>query len=841
MTLGGCLTNKMNAGKVSQIKGKRAKEDFEKLSKGLIDSGVAPNQAYAQAAQTVADQIKREAAASKHRLMSRYATQKALIARVDKAKSLRNVGVVMMDQIDFERRAELDRAHSIVGEFIQKHSPNLLGKQSKPMAFNEVIKAKYGEPTTDLTAKAYADALNEVDEYFRKELNRYGHNIAKLDGRGMTHQHNSIAIGQIGKQAWSAKIDGELDWLQMIDPRTGQTFAARPPDAFRMEYLGHVFDNIVYGRDSRTATWGRSRQSGRNLERHRYLMFKNSEAWGRYNVEFGSADPLSTMLSHIDRMAQELAVARHLGHEPETALDYMEQYAMFKARKAEVGEKEAGKIGAGFFRAQKMLRYLGPGLPPTGGSSLLGRRMRSKVMSTARQTLTAALLDRAVIIAVPSDLNSTRLAAQAVGMNPANFLSTYTGLMADSLKGGGMTRDDLLRQGHMAEQFANAAVAMDRYHSEFPAAAWAQNLTNGVMQLSGMNAHTGNLKVAVKQSMAGHFASLKDTGWNDLNPQLRQMMSERTDINQADWDEFRTSDGLFTAQNGATFLDPLYWRTSNTLGNPDRVDELFLKMQTFVEQFTELSVPSGSLIAKSIMDPKASGLMPGSLQYEAMKSMGMFKSFVAAFVVNQVHMVNMTNRHWLTGTYVPKTAYVMEMVGTMMVAGALAIQVGEMFSYRDPQDMSQPDFWARAMLRGGGLGPLGDLLTVGTTTWGGGAEAYVAGPVIGAFGDVAQLVGVNAFDAIGDMRRGESVDTGFLMEARDILSRYTPGAQLPILGQVFDKLVLDQLLLLLDPGAVDAMAAKATRRENLYGNASFWHSGSPLPTRAPDMGNAWSP
>jgi hypothetical protein len=58
-------------------------------------------------------------------------------------------------------------------------------------------------------------------------------------------------------------------------------------------------------------------------------------------------------------------------------------------------------------------------------------------------------------------------------------------------------------------------------------------------------------------------------------------------IEQADWDEFRTSDGLLTAQNGGTFLDPLYWRTSNTLNDPDRVDELFLKMQTFVEQFTE--------------------------------------------------------------------------------------------------------------------------------------------------------------------------------------------------------------------------------------------------------------
>jgi hypothetical protein len=837
MTLGGCITNKMDAGTVSQIKGKRAKEDFENLSKGLIDSGVPPNQAYAQAAQTVADQIKRDAAASKHRLLSRYATQKALIARVDSAKSLRNVGVEMMDRIDFERRTELDRAHSIVGEFIQKHSPNLFGKQSEPMAFNEVIKAKYGEPTTDLTAKAYADALNEVDEYFRKELNRYGHSVGKLDGRGMTHQHNAIAIGKMGKPAWSAKIDGELDWLQMIDPRTGQTFAARPPDAFRMEYLGHVFDNIVYGRDSRTATWGRSRQSGRNLERHRYLMFKNSEAWGRYNVEFGSADPLSTMLSHIDRMAQELAVARHLGAEPETAIDYMEQYAMFKARKAEVGEKAAGKIKSRFGLAKNMLRYLGPGIPPTGGHVKW-----AKGMSATRQVLTASLLDRAVIIAVPSDLNSTRLAAQAVGMNPANFMSTYVGLMKDSLAGGGMTRADLLRQGHMAEGFANAAVAMDRFHTEFPAAAWAQNLTNGVMQVSAMTAHTGNLKVAVKQSMAGHFASLKDTGWADLNPQLRQMMAERAGIEQADWDQFRNSNGMFTAQNGATFLDPLYWRTSNTINNPDRVDELFLKMQTFVEMFTELSVPSGSLIAKGIMDPKASGLMPGTVHYEAIKSMGMFKSFVGAFVVNQVHMVNMTNRHWLgfTGKYA-KAAYIAEMAGTMMLAGALAIQVGEMLSFRDPQDMSEQDFWVRAMLRGGGLGPLGDLLTVGTTPWGGGAEGYVVGPVVGAINDVVQLVGVNAVDAIGDMQRGESVDTGFLRETRDILSRYTPGAQLPILGPAFDRLVLDQLLLLLDPEAVDAMAAKAQRRENLYGNAAFWPPGAPIPTRAPDMGNIWQP
>lgn len=360
MSLHNCISSKMKAGTISSVKGKAAQAQFKALSDEMIKQGVPPAQAYAQAAQTVSTQFTSAAAASKHRLLSRYATQQGLIARVNASKNLSTVAVKMMDDIDFEQRAIKRSAEGQVGAFLQKHHADLLGRTTEPMSFVEFMKAVKGEPTTDLTAKAFADAMNDMNEWFRKTLNSYGHNIAKLDGWGFSHQHNAYAISQAGKTPaeakinWSREVDQELDWTGMIDPRTGQNFTAPPSQIVKATYLGEVFDNIMYGRTSRTATWGGG-GAGRMLSRHRILKFKNAEAWARYNAKFGSADPLSTMLQHIDRMSQETAIAKHLGADPETALDYMGQYIQFRARQNQVGWTASKAYQGGMALAKRQL------------------------------------------------------------------------------------------------------------------------------------------------------------------------------------------------------------------------------------------------------------------------------------------------------------------------------------------------------------------------------------------------------------------------------------------------------------------------------------------------------
>jgi hypothetical protein len=66
------------------------------------------------------------------------------------------------------------------------------------------------------------------------------------------------------------------------------------------------------------------------------------------------------------------------------------------------------------------------------------------------------------------------------------------------------------------------------------------------------------------------------------------------------------------------------------------------------------------------------------------------------------------------------------------------------------------------------------------------------------------------------------------------LDRYTPGADLPGVGLAIDRLVWDSLQTLVDPEAEQALYDQATRRQNLYGNKSWWMPGSPMPGRLPN-------
>ena len=833
MTLFNCIATKMKNGMISAVRGKAAQKQFQQLSHGMIQQGTPPTQAYALAAQTVVQRTRQAAAQSKHRLLARYAAQRNIVAKVRSAPNLKTVAPKMLDDIDFQARAIHRMANGRISEFLITHSPDVIGRVREPMRFREFLKALAGEATTDAKAKAFADAVNDLNEWFRTTLNGYGYNINKLDGWSYSHKHDPMSIGNAGLPKWSAEIKKGLDWTKMVDPRTGQLFQQTPSTVVQDAFLKEVYDNIVYGRSSRTATWGR-RGAGNSIERHRVLQFKSSDAWIEYNKKFGAADPFNTLMNHIDHMSREVALAKNFGPDTESAVDYMGQYLAFVARQNNVGVVDKLKIDGSAALAKNMARYMTGGVGPNGYYGAVS----AKFFSTTRKGLSAALLDRAVVISVPSDLNSMQMAARAIKMNPENALTSYFGLMQDSLAGGGTTRDDLLRLGHIADSFANQSVTMARYEQEFPAATWANILSNASMQIQGLSAHTDNLKMAFQKSMGGHYASNMGKAWNDLPDVLRKDMADRGAITPQDWDDFRLSNGHFTAQNGAVFLDPLYWRGATNLADPKRVDDVFLKFQSYTEKWTELAVPSGSLIAKGLTDPLSYGMAPGSLFYELAKSAGMFKSFVGAFLVNQVRMVN------LKPTMPAKVAYVTELLLSTTVVGMMGIQIGDMLLGRDPQDMrldlENADFWGRAVLRGGGLGPIGDILSAGTTSWGGGIPGYVAGPVPGFAGDSINLTAGNIFDLALDLASGEEVDTNFWQDLARYGKRYMPLGQTPAAagGAAFDRLIWDQLQLLLDPDSVDALAKASQKRKNLTGAGEFWLPGQPTPTRLPDLGTA---
>lgn len=836
MTLGNCITNKGKSGLVNPMKAKAARDRFKVVSDALIRDGETPSVAYQMAADRVADEVSFASAAQKRRLLADVETRRGLTAKLAGAKSTkeaRSLAVKMVDDTDFDARAISAMARGRLGKFLQDFHSDILGKTSNPMQFLEFMKAKAGEATKDPKAKAFAAAVDDLEEWFRLKMNALGYNIGKLENRGMTHTHNAMAIGKAGYPAWKRDIQAGLDWSKMIDETTGQPFRATPSPDFQEKFLKNIHGNITYGRNSKTAEWERTNLKGGDpLDKHRVLAFKNTDAWVAYNTKYGAADPFNTMMQNFDHMARALAMAQQMGRDSDQAIDYLGQMVTVRAREEGWSPKDALLAQGNTRLAKNMATYMKGGIGPSGW---LGAQS-ARFFSTTRKTLNAALLDRAVVISIPSDMNSVRMVGRMIGMNPGNFLSTYVGLMADSVKGGGMVRDDLLRQGHIAESFANPGVTSARFQQEYPAAGWSEILSNASMQIQGMTAHTDNAKIAFKHSFAGHFASLKDTALNKIPDTLRRDM-EAHGITAQDWDDFRSSGGIFTAQNGATFLDPLYWRGSNTIADPDVADALFLKMQSYVEKWTEKAIPTQSLIAKGIIDPMAWGLAPGSPGYEFFKSAGMFKSFVGAFVINQARMVQMKGGIKSRGG----AGHVVELVGTTTLVGALAIQIGELLMGRDPQDMTNEGFIWRSMLRGGGLGPIGDILTMGSTSWGDGLPGYFAGPVITTANDVLikHTLG-NIAQAYSQLRNGDDVDVNFIPETAKLIKRYMPMGQTPALagGAAFDRMMIDQFQLLFDPDSVDALAKAATKRSNLVGGGDFWLPGNALPDRVPNLANA---
>lgn len=824
-----CIQNKGIAGLVSKPKSKAAVKRIRQIIDALKAQGVDPFTAATQADAQYLKELSEGNARAKWRMIHKVRVMNGLQKAVDSTPvhKLGNVGIGMIEDAHYEARAIHHGMLSQVTDYLKKNELNLLGKIPDKAQFKEFLKALRGEATTDKAAQAMADAVNHVNEQARKTLNSLGYNIGKLDNWGITQTHDVLAIWKAGLDTWRADIDGKLDWANMIDPKSGIKFGNKPSDTYRMQFLAGVFDNIVYGRDAGNPVWGDT-QAGKALEQSRVFQFTDTDSWLEYNTKFGGVDPHNAILSHFSVTARRIALARRFGADAQTALDYLGQITKEKLKDNDAGLPATMTAEQKLLHAKRMEKVLLHGsLAPVGWKAAF---WVARPMATIRKTLSAALLDRAIIISAPSDLNSTRIAAGAIGMNPANIMSEYVRLMAENMKGGGTIKDDLLRMGHIFDSWANPGVTMAKFSEEFPAAAFSEKLSNASMRIQGMNAHTDGLRALFQRGMAGHFMSLSNLDMNALPDIMRRSMLDEG-ITPADWDAFRSTGGHFTASNGATFLDPLYWRHATTMANPE---ELFLKMQSFVEKWTDQAVPTTSLKAAALTDPAAYGLTPGTMIYELMKSTGMFKSFPLAFIDNQMKQLALRQGAW------NKAKYVANVVGSSTIVGAMGIMIADLTMGKDPRDMTDPNFWFSALLRGGGLGPVGDVISTGTTSWGGGLTEYMSGPVITFGQDALELTFGNLAQLIEQSIDGDDIDVKFLQELGKFQRRYTPMQQSPIWagGAAIDRMISEQLQIMLDPGSADALADAEQRRQNLYGNGAWWSPGKALPERAPDWANA---
>jgi hypothetical protein len=781
-------------------------------------AGMSRHNAEAMAGEDAKVAFKKQQGEMRHVYLARIGNMRKLQLDVAQAADLSNHQTQTVEALDHEARGLVRRFNGRLGAFLRENHRTILGENSNPAMMKNIVKELHGEASGDEAARTLADGVRNALEDMRLMFNEAGGVIGKLDNYGVPHSHSRAAITRAGFDQWFNDIAPNLKWTQIEDHMTGRPFQAEGGDApdidVQRRFLRDIFDNMRYGNGSKEANYGRPRGSAlyRRRAEARQLHFLDAERWIDYNKRYGTGDAFKSLMGHVHKMSRDIAAMRRFGPNPGLGIEYQQQLAIKTAR--EKGLDADKVIGNGNF-ARRMFRVESGGVQ----AETMWQHYMSTFMSSARHIMTAAFLDRAIVASV-SDLNTVRLAASQIGMNPENVLSRHVKMMFDT-----MTKDEALRAGWVADTLADPGAALARFQAEVPPAEVAERLSSASMRVQGLSAWTDAARIAFQMEMSGLIASQAGRALSEVDAPLQTAL-RKVGLTDAQWLAFTNPDHMFKAGNGATFASPFYWREATDLPLGE-AEDIFTKIQSMIEEHTEYAVPTQSLLARGAVDPAAYDMPPGTLPYELLKSSLMFKSFTMTFTVNQWRRTLAQQGKW------GPAIYAANLIGGATVLGAVALQLGELIKGNDPQPMDSVDFMGRAALKGGGFAILGDIVSTGQTSWGGGFASYVAGPVPQAVGDVWDLTIKNAVQ----FAQGE--DMNLAKEATNALKRYTPMAQTPAIGPAFDRLVADQLYLFLDPEADAAFKERATAQENRYGNKSWWMPGSPTPTRAPDLGAAF--
>lgn len=800
---------------IDKGRGQEAQGLFRDLVETYQRQGRDQAMAEALAAEDVKAAFKKKAADERHVTLAKLSNLRKQQAEVAAAAEpdMRKT----MERLDYRQRGLVRRFNGRLGAFLKEHHRDIAGRLKNPAGMRNIVRELHGEASGDATAKALADGVRAALEDMRLMANEAGATIGKLDNSGLPHSHNKAAIRRAGFDAWFGDISPRIDWTKMEDRLTGKPFQEgtdAPPEERQRALLNKVYENIVFGKDVEEPKYGRGAGSStaNRMSESRVLTFRSADEWIDYNKRFGSGDPFKSLMGHVNRMARDISLMREFGPNPTLGANYRAQ--LWEARTGKTGfETQHDKAIGDTAHGLRMFKVLAGGR----GTQTARQDWVATFFSNTRHIMTSAMLDRAIIASM-SDMNTMRLAAQSMGMSPANVVAKQVGAVRS------LSREDMLRAGWVADTMADPGTALARFQQEIAPSEVAERLSSAAMRVQGLSAWTDRSRSIFYQEFSGLYAANAGRALDEVEEPLRSLM-RRHNITADDWAAFTDPEHMFTAGNGATFAMPIWWREATTLP-ARRADEVFDKFQGLLEEQLEVAVPSGSLLARGIFDPSAYDLPPGSVPYEILKSATMFKSFTMTFAVSQYRQIMM--RPTIPG----RIGYALNLAAGATVMGALALQVGDMLLGRDPQDMTDPSFWVRASMKGGAFGIVGDIISTGSASWGGGFPSYVAGPMWQGLQDVYGLTAHNAFQ----LAMGE--DTGFAKELARFGKRYTPMGQTVAIGPALDRLFWDQLQLWLDPGSVDAMAQAARARQNAYGSGDFWAPGSPLPSRAPDLSNA---
>lgn len=735
--------------------------------------------------------------------------------------------------VDYRRKAILSETYSRMAELLDRYRTKNLGFSQDRAGIKRMVKELFGESTGDVDAKAFARMWGETAEAARMRFNVAGGNIPKRKDWGLPHMHKANKIAAVPFEEWRDFIVPRLDRRRIFNK-------------FGDPMNEPQFEKLIAGlyEDFRVKAGMIGSPTPRNIPNrpdHRLLTFKDGTSWLEYNDRFGEPDTYHAMMSHLDHMAGDIALMEILGPNPDAAFRQFQEMA-----------REAGTSTATMTMTRQAFEVV------TGRINQTDSDRIASIGTGTRNLLSSAQLGSAFVSSF-SDLWTTRMTAAANGIPSVRMLSRWFSQMRP---GNAADRQFAVKLGLGAEAWITRALSATRFQ-DITGNGLSARISDTVFRATLLSPWTDSGRQAFGMEFLGFVAEQVGRKFDDL-PGLMRNGFGRYGITERHWDVIRRAQLI--DRKGAKFLRPadileqsrkeveglarifgtaaenveaeIKLRGSRAgaatrrlrqggkeaeeaLARIDLIRDTSNKLQEMVLTEMDFAVPMPDARVKAIA---TQGTRRGTIIGEVVRSVALYKQFPITIITTHLYR----GARGLDG--LKRGQYLAELMVGMTIMGAIAWQTKNFLKGKDPQDMTDPKFWAQAFAQGGGAGIYGDFIQASESRFGKSLTSTLAGPVFGLLDDSTRLTMGNLHQVLAGK------EANFMRETIQFAKRYTPGSNAWYARVALERLFWDRLLAASDPKAHQSFRRIMQRARKTYNQEFWWKPGQVTPSRGPDVG-----
>lgn len=716
------------------------------------------------------------------------------------------------------------QAHAAFAESIEQLRPKLFGLKNETVKELDLLGALYGRDATP-EARATADAWARLSEDLRAQFNDAGGTIPERKTWRLPNpllDRGKVASTPV--ETWLADMRAMNAREDVKDFVTGKPLSDAEFDRVMRQVHASAVSGWQDGAPSSQPRGGLMLANARSQAR--VISLQDDAAWTSFAQKYGEHDsPFQAMMDHVAGMADDIAMMRIFGPNPEAVRRFAEDMfareagrltrtAPEDASPAEIAalirrnDKAASSAESGRRRFQSLWDVT------TGKADIPVNTEMARTMGNVRATLVASQMGSAIISSLTDPMLAT-MTARFNGLSGMNVIRRAVAMAAD-----GTSEIKAAQMGLVADTLAHSLHGADRYMGETIRSGVASKIATGVIRASGLRRWTGLLRNSFGLEAMAQAANRAQTPWADLPAAYREGLG-RYGIDEADWRALAAIEP-HQSELGGGLLRPADIRAA---GQPAMAD----KFSRYLNTEMDYAVIEGDPLTRALLYGEN---RPGTVSGEARRAVGMYKSFPLTFVT--LHFARAAARGW-DGSRLGHAALAFT---AMWAMGIVAMQAKQIANGRDPLAMDPTTgqglrAYGAGLLQGGGLGIFGDLVGVDQTRYGNSFAATLAGPVASlaesVFGDFV----------VGNLQRSAKGEPTHLAgDALYLAARYLPGQSLWMGRLAFQRGVVDQLALMIDDRAPQRFARVEAEAQKNYGQRFWWRPGQVEPSRAPDLGGS---